>query len=74
MGNALTEEQFEQLLRETRAFLADAPAITNAILRKRAGIVYDQATRFFNEAMARGLLERRGTASSIRYVLPGAPD
>ena len=66
----LTEEETIRCLAEVRSFLKRQQTIRNRELREVAGIGYDQAIAFFNWALAKGFLVRKGTASSTHYVLP----
>jgi hypothetical protein len=71
---ALSNEEFEVALPRAVEFLRSHGQLTNARLRGLTGLNYDQAVRFFNRAIARGILERRGRASGVHYLLVDAAD
>jgi hypothetical protein len=70
----LTKEQFDAAWAKVRLhLLRGCERISNAGLRELTGLNYDQAIKFFNTAVGAGMLERRGRASGIHYVLPVLP-
>lgn len=67
---ALSEEQYEAAMRKVVGYLRNEERITNRALRALTGLNYDQSIKFFNLAVARGLLVRQGRASGVHYVQP----
>ena len=70
MSTTLTEERLAALEHEVLEYLREHDSITNRKLREFAGVSYDQAIFFFNQMLDRGVLQRAGVSSGIRYVLP----
>jgi hypothetical protein len=66
----LMDDQFRACLAHVMKFLSHHESINNSGLRALCSISYDQAIYFFNEAIARGLLERQGRGGATRYVRP----
>lgn len=66
---SLTDGEYEDARRVTVSFLKNEERVTNTILRRLAGVNYDQAIRFFGRAIADGTLVRMGRASGTYYVL-----
>lgn len=65
----LTDEQFESCWKTAKAFLSKNKSIRNQQLREITGIGYDQAIGFFNGAVSRKCLLRKGVSSGTHYVL-----
>ena len=65
----MSDDAFEPLWVRVQILLHAAPTVTNAALRSLTGVSYDRAIQFFNSAVKRGLLERRGRACRTHYVL-----
>jgi hypothetical protein len=65
---SLSEEQYDASLAKVRTHLQREGRVTNRTLRSLTGLNYDQAIKFFNFAVERGVLIRRGRASGIHYV------
>jgi Fic family protein len=65
----LPPETFTRTLRAARSVATSNVRLTNATLRVAAGINYDQAVRFFREAVEAGLLERIGAGALTHYVI-----
>jgi hypothetical protein len=68
---SLSEAEFAAVMPVVCRYLSDNTSITNAQLRALTKLNYDQAIKFFNVALMRGLLERRGRASGTNYVVRG---
>ncbi len=66
---SLTEAEFLRALNEVKRHLRQEQSIRNTSLRDLTGLNYDQAIKFFNRAIAQGVLTRRGKASGTHYVL-----
>ena len=65
----LSEVEFNEGLKLVKSFLVENNEIRNRQLFEITEFTYDQAIKFFNKAIARGYLERRGKTSSTHYVL-----
>ena len=65
---SLSEADFERTLALAASFLRSHDRIRNRELRRLAGLNYDQAIKFFNTAVARRILVRKGSASGTHYV------
>jgi predicted HTH transcriptional regulator len=70
----LSEARFSECLKIVVAYLKDKPSVRNRDIRQAAGITYDQAIHFFNQAISENLLLRQGSGSSTCYVLKKAKD
>ena len=65
----LSEKTYSRCMAATLAFLERNPSIRNRELRQISSIDYDQAIDFFNRAIAKKSLVRKGKSSGIHYVL-----
>jgi hypothetical protein len=64
-----SDRMYRHCLQKTRNYLKTNPFIRNRDLRHIAGIGYDQAIMFFNQALATKTLTREGISSGTRYRL-----
>jgi hypothetical protein len=60
--------QFERALAQVRGFFRQRPTMTNADFRALTKLRSDQAVSFFNVAIERGAVERRGHSGTTHYV------
>ena len=65
----LTEEDLVNVQRIALDYLKTHEFVTNRILRKIAGVEYDQAIHFYNEMLKRKVIKKIGIASATRYIL-----
>jgi hypothetical protein len=65
---SLSDSAFRQAFAIVSKYFRKEATMTNSVLRSLTGLNYDQAIKFFNRAIADGLLERRGRASAVHYV------
>ena len=65
---SLSESAFSEAFAIVSKHFRKEATVTNSVLRSLTGLNYDQAIKFFNRAIADGLLERRGRASGVHYV------
>jgi hypothetical protein len=66
----LRGEQLRDVEQAALLYVSTHGSITNREIRSLTGINYDQAIWFFNEMLRGGTLQRTGTASTTRYVMP----
>ena len=66
---SLSEEAYSTALRMAVERVKAAGKITNRDVRSLTGLNYDQAIKFFNQAIVDGILERRGRASATHYTI-----
>jgi hypothetical protein len=64
-----SDRMYRHCLQKARNYLKTNPFIRNRDLRHIAGIGYDQAITFFNQALAAKTLTREGISSGTRYRL-----
>ena len=65
----IDEQEFAEALRRVKQFLMKESSINNRKLRDLTGVNSDQAIAFFNMAIERGVLQRRGRAAGTHYTL-----
>lgn len=65
----LAEEDLFNVQRIALDYLKTHEFVTNRILRKIAGVEYDQAIHFYNEMLKRKVIKKIGMASATRYIL-----
>ena len=65
---SIPDWKFNAVLRQATVLLRSGSPLTNAAVRARAKVTYDEATRFFNMAVERGLLAKLGSGSGTHYV------
>ena len=67
---ALEEKEFASIMSIVRGYLRENGSIKNSQLRELTRLNYDQVTWFFNTAVSRGLLIRRGRTGGTHYMRP----
>ena len=66
----LSDRHFEECMALAVSYLKTNSSIRNREIREVASIGYDQASHFFNRAIAEKRLVREGSGSGTHYVLP----
>ncbi len=66
----LSESEYRTCIVHALKLVSENKCVTNREIRESTGISYDQAIAFFNRAIKEGALQRTGSSSATKYVIP----